>query len=53
MWQCDNCGYRMLTKGLRYATDKTHEIPIDCCADCGEPLEEIPDGYELEANHIA
>jgi len=53
MWQCDHCGYRMLTKGLRYANDGEQEIPIDCCADCGEPLEDVPNGYKLDPNHIA
>jgi hypothetical protein len=42
----------MLTKELRYANNGRKEIPIDCCADCGEPLEEVPNGYELDPNHI-
>jgi len=43
----------MLTKGLRHADNGKREISIDCCGDCGEPLEDVPDGYALQENHIA
>jgi len=48
MWKCDQCDYRMLTKGLRYASNGVREVSVDVCAECGKPLEDVPSGYELE-----
>lgn len=41
----------MLTKGLRNASSDLTDKPIDCCSECGEPLADVPDGYELEPWH--